>query len=92
MAVLLRAWGEANNRLKARWPNADYKDIVEGMINYIAGEGEVNVDKLTMLYSGTVADRLRDAGYSEAELEDDAREFIKIVIDVLREKGVVTDA
>jgi phage/plasmid-associated DNA primase len=83
---------EANNRLKARWPNADYKDIVEGMINYIAGEGEVNVDKLTELYGGTIADRLKEAGYSEAELEDDVYEFIKIVIDVLKEKGVVTDA
>ena len=90
---LLRSTAEeANNRLKAMWPNADYKDIVEGMINYIAGEGEVDADKLTELYGGTIADRLKEAGYSDAELEDDAREFIKIVIDVLKEKGVVTDA
>jgi phage/plasmid-associated DNA primase len=83
---------EANNRLKARWPNADYKDITEGMINYIAGEGEVDADKLARLYGAAIADRLKEAGYSEAELEDDVHEFIKIVIDVLKEKGVVTDA
>ena len=90
--LLRSAAEEANNRLKARWPNADYKDIVEGVINYIAGEGEVDVDKLAKLYWGTIADRLKEAGYSEAELEDDVHEFIKIVISVLKEKGVVTDA
>jgi phage/plasmid-associated DNA primase len=90
--LLRSAAEEANNRLKARWPNADYKDIVEGLINYIAGEGEVDVDKLVKLYWGAIADRLKEAGYSEAELEDDVHEFIKIVIDVLKENGVVTDA
>jgi len=62
------------------------------MINYIAGEGEVDADKLARLYGAAIADRLKEAGYSEAELEDDVHEFIKIVIDVLKEKGVVTDA
>jgi phage/plasmid-associated DNA primase len=86
--LLSTATEEANNRLKAKWPNADYRDIVEGLINYIAIESEVDADKLAKLYEGAIADRLKEAGYSEA----DVHEFIKIVIDVLREKGVVADA
>jgi hypothetical protein len=79
---------EVLNQVWARWPGVNINDVVEAIIKYIASaDKEVDTIDIEKAFYNELSSRLRNAGIKEDELPKVVGDVVKIVIDVLRDRG-----
>ena len=79
---------EVTNRLWSRWPGVNINDVIEAIIKYIASaDKEIDAIDVEKAFYGELTSRLRDAGIRDDELPKVVGDVVKIVIDVLRDRG-----
>jgi hypothetical protein len=79
---------EVTNRLWSRWPGVNINGVIEAIIKYIASaDKEIDAIDVEKAFYGELTSRLRDAGIRDDELPKVVGDVVKIVIDVLRDRG-----
>jgi len=79
---------EVVNQVWARWPGVNISDVVEVIIKYIANaDKEIDTIDIEKSFYNELASRLRNAGIKEDELPKVTSDIVRIIINVLRDRG-----
>jgi hypothetical protein len=79
---------EVVNQVWARWPGVSINDVVEAIVKYIASaDKEIDVIDVEKAFYSELASRLRNAGIRDDELPKVTSDIVRIIINVLKDRG-----